>query len=131
MKRVLLISILIVSVGLIYLLYTPPNTNSYPSCSAGEHTTPCVFKNSPFICEMGVYQRCCPGIDADEFFENKTCKQCAESLKKKCKTDTGTSCISIITKRDGNGTASESVEICDQLRMILFKEFFSSTFISE
>ena len=95
---------------------------SYPYCSAKEVTTPCVMEDAIFMCSMGRWQRCCPGLGPDEFFEDETCKKCAERLEEECKRDFKSPCIAIITNRDKNGTASGYVPICDQGKMNQLEE---------
>ena len=104
---------------------------SIPYCSANDETTPCVMPNTNpdpnssgaiFICSMGVYEKCCPELGPDEFFDDANCIECADREEEKCKRDFKRPCIAIIIGRDEDGTASRTITLCDQEKINQFEK---------
>ena len=143
MKKYVLIGVGIFCTIFLYLLYSPPDISDFPECNeANVHTLEtdlCVFKEIEYfgkrtnvMCDIKSDTYCsdnaCKNIDPVIFYEDAECKECIESgesyCDRKAEEDENSSCIFLVKGRQDSSGTRQSVEICDQLRMLLYKYVF-------
>ena len=140
MKKYVLIGVGIFCTIFLYLLYSPPDISDFPICSESNidtlETDLCVYKEIEYfgrrtniMCEMTGYTFCdnnaCMNIDPDLHYEDAECKACIESVKSNCENGDNSSCVYLVKGRQDSLPTIQTIEICDQLRMLLYKHFFN------
>lgn len=143
MKKYVLVGVGIFCFIFLYLLYSPPDTSDFPECTVANintlETDICLWKEIEYfgkrtntMCEMKSDNYCfynaCKNIDPDLCYEDAEFKECIESgrslCEKQAEEDDNSSCITLVKGRQDDSQEIQTIEICDQRAMLLYKYVF-------